>query len=201
MRVVPVTCSASRREAVEESRLSIAQSIGASANEIVFTSGATESNNLAVRGLAEWPRLSGNHIVSVTTEHKAILDPLARLARRKTEVTLISPRSIEEEDAGWVDVEKVAEAITAETFLVSVMLANNEIGVIQPLREIGELCRERGVILHSDATQAVGRIPVDVEQLQVDMMSFSAHKMYGPKGIGGAVCAAEITVHSVVASN
>ncbi len=172
------------REAVEESRLSIAQSIGASANEIVFTSGATESNNLAIRGLAEWPRQSGNHIVSLTTEHKAILDPLARLARRKTAMTLVSPRSIEEEDAGLVDVDKVAAAITEDTFLVSVMLANNEIGVIQPLQEIGELCRERGIILHSDATQAVGRIPVDVEQLQVDMMSFSAHKMYGPKGIG-----------------
>ncbi len=139
---------------------------------------------MALRGVAERARRKGNHIVSVTTEHKAILDPLNRLSRRDIEVTLVSPRPHGGDDAGWLDPQAVADALRDETFMVSVMLANNEIGVIQPLAEIGQLCKDRGVLLHTDATQAVGKIPVDVQQLQVDLMSFSAHKLYGPKGVG-----------------
>ncbi len=172
------------REAVENTRLEIADCIGANEREIIFTSGATESNNLAIRGVAEHRRRKGNHLVSVTTEHKAVIDPLARLARRDFSVSLLDPKDHQSDEAGLVDVQQVADAITDDTFLVSVMLANNEIGVIQSLAEIGELCKERGVLLHTDATQAVGKIPVDVEQLNVDLMSFSAHKMYGPKGVG-----------------
>ena len=172
------------REAVEQARNSIAAAIGADATEIVFTSGATESNNLAIRGVAERERRRGNHIVSVTTEHKAVLDPLARLARRGYEVTLLDVEQHDSPRAGWLDPQKVADAIRDDTCLVSVMLANNEIGVIQPLAEIAAVCKARGVLLHCDATQAVGKIPVDVAALDVDLMSFTAHKIYGPKGIG-----------------
>jgi cysteine desulfurase len=171
-------------EAVEAARESIASAINATVREIVFTSGATESNNLAIRGLAEHQRRQGNHVVSVRTEHKAVLDPLERLTRRGVNVTLLDVVPQEGGLAGLIAPQQVEEAITDETFLVSVMLANNEIGVIQPLSEIGAVCRRRGVLLHTDATQAVGKFPVDVEQLQVDLMSFSAHKVYGPKGIG-----------------
>ena len=172
------------RDAVDEARQSIAAAIGAEAKEIVFTSGATESNNLAIRGVAERERRRGNHLVSVTTEHKAVLDPLARLARRGYEVTLLDVEQHDSPRAGWLDPQKVAEAIRDDTCLVSVMLANNEIGVIQPLAEIAAICKARGVLLHCDATQAVGKIPVDVAALGVDLMSFTAHKIYGPKGIG-----------------
>jgi len=172
------------REAVERARATIAQAIGADATEIVFTSGATESNNLAIRGVAERERRRGNHLVSVATEHKAVLDPLARLARRGYDVTLLDVEQYESPRAGWLDPQKVADAIRDDTCLVSVMLANNEIGVIQPLTEIAALCKARGVLLHCDATQAVGKVPVDVGALGVDMMSFTAHKIYGPKGIG-----------------
>ena len=172
------------RDAVDAARQSIAAAIGADAKEIVFTSGATESNNLAIRGVAERERRRGNHLVSVTTEHKAVLDPLARLARRGYEVTLLDVEQHGSPRAGWLDPQKVADAIRDDTCLVSVMLANNEIGVIQPLAEIAAICRERGVLLHCDATQAVGKIPVDVAALGVDLMSFTAHKIYGPKGIG-----------------
>jgi cysteine desulfurase len=172
------------KEAVDSARETIAAGIGAEPREIVFTSGATESNNLAIRGLADRPRRKGNHIVSVTTEHKAILDPLRRLARRDFDVTLLDVEQHGSLLSGWLDPQKVADAVKEDTLLVSVMLANNEIGVIQPIREIAEICQRRGVPLHCDATQAVGKIPVDVRELGVDLMSFSAHKIYGPKGAG-----------------
>jgi cysteine desulfurase len=172
------------RDAVEAARNSIATAIGADAKEIVFTSGATESNNLAIRGVAERDRRRGNHLVSVATEHKAVLEPLERLARRGYDVTLLDVEQHDSSRAGWLDPQKVADAIRDDTCLVSVMLANNEIGVIQPLAEIVAICKTRGVLLHCDATQAVGKIPVDVAALNVDLMSFTAHKIYGPKGIG-----------------
>lgn len=172
------------RDAVDAARRSIASNIGADPTEIVFTSGATESNNLAIRGVAERERRRGNHLVSVATEHKAVLDPLARLSRRGYEVTLLDVEQHTSPRAGWLDPQKIADAIRDETGLVSVMLANNEIGVIQPLAEIAAICKARGVLLHCDATQAVGKIPVDVAALNIDLMSFTAHKIYGPKGIG-----------------
>ena len=172
------------RDAVETARDSIAATIGARGREVVFTSGATESNNLAIRGVWGRSRQPGNHIVSVATEHKAVLDPLARLARRDFEATLLSVEPAASATAGLLDPQQVADAIGERTVLVSVMLANNEVGVVQPLAEIGAICKQRGVLLHCDATQAVGKIPVDVEALQVDLLSFSAHKVYGPKGIG-----------------
>ena len=172
------------KTAVDEARREIATAIGANEREIVFTSGATESNNLALRGVAERARRKGNHFVSVTTEHKAILDPLERLARRDIEVTLVQPRPHGSADTGWLDPQTIADALRDDTLLVSVMLANNEIGIIQPLTEIAQICQQRGVLLHTDATQAVGKVSVDVRRLQVDMMSFSAHKIYGPKGVG-----------------
>src|SRR5262245_54487025 len=172
------------REAVDAARDAIATGIGAEAREIVFTSGATESNNLAIRGLADRPRRKGNHIVSVASEHKAVLDPLRRLARRDFEVTLLDVEQHDSPRAGWLDPQKVADAIKDETLFVTVMLANNEIGVIQPIHDITEICHSRGVPLHCDATQGVGKIPVDVRDLGVDLMSFTAHKIYGPKGIG-----------------
>lgn len=172
------------REAVEQSRSAIAAAINADPEEIVFTSGATESNNLAIRGIAERGKRRGDHVVSVQTEHKAVLDPLARLGRRGYDVTLLDVEPHGSPRAGWLDPQRVAAALRDGTALVSVMLANNEIGVIQPLAEIAAICRERGVTLHCDATQAVGKIPVDVRALGVDLMSFTAHKIYGPKGVG-----------------
>jgi cysteine desulfurase len=172
------------RNAVDQARAQIASAIGGDPTEIVFTSGATESNNLAIRGVAERERRRGDHLVSVAIEHKAVLDPLAQLSRRGYDVTLLEVETHGSDRAGWLDPQRVADAIRDDTCLVSVMLANNEIGVVQPLAEIAAACKQRGVLLHCDATQAVGKIPVDVSQLGIDVMSFSAHKMYGPKGIG-----------------
>ncbi len=172
------------QEAVKAARKSIAEVIGARPKEIVFTSGATESNNLAIRGVAERYGGPGSHLVSVSTEHPAVLDPLKKLVERGYEVTLLPVCQAPDPGAGLIRPEQVAEAIRQETILVSVMLANNEIGAIQPLAEIARVCKRRDVLLHTDATQAVGKIPVDVGRLDVDLMSFSGHKIYGPKGIG-----------------
>jgi cysteine desulfurase len=176
------------REAVDQAREAIAAAIGAQPREIVFTSGATESNNLALQGVVARAKskLAGRslHVISVATEHKAILDPIDFLRRQGCEITLLSVEQAGSARAGLIGAEQVADAIRENTALVSVMLANNEIGAIQPLAKIGAVCRQRGVLLHSDTTQAVGKIPVSVDELQVDLLSFSAHKIYGPKGIG-----------------
>jgi cysteine desulfurase len=173
------------QEAVDSARASIAAALGAGPREIVFTSGATESNNLAIKGIAERSAKKGRHIVSVRTEHKSVLDPLTRLAGRDHEVTLLDVEQAGSKTSGLLDPQRVADALRPDTILVSVMAANNEIGVIQPIAEIGRICRERGVPFHCDATQAVGKIAVDVCEWNVDLMSFSAHKIYGPKGVGG----------------
>ena len=170
--------------AVESSRESIAAALGANAQEILFTSGATESNNLAIRGVAERKRRRGNHLVSVRTEHMSVLEPLRRLAQNGYEVTLLDVEPHCSDHAGWLDPQRVEDALRDDTVLVSVMLANNEIGVVQPLAEIAQICHRCGPLLHCDATQAIGKLPVDVGKLDVDLMSFTAHKIYGPKGIG-----------------
>lgn len=171
-------------EAVDRARASLAAAVGASPREIIFTSGATESNNLAIRGVTERQRRRGDHLISVVTEHKAVLDPLERLGRRGFEVTLLEVAGAGSPHMGILDPQQVADAIRDDTVLVSVMLANNEVGAIHPVAEVGRICKEQGVLLHCDATQAVGKMNVNVEALQVDLMSFSSHKLYGPKGVG-----------------
>ncbi|MBP1647388.1 MAG: iscS [Bacteroidetes bacterium] len=165
--------------AVEAARARIASLIGASPTEIVFTSGATESINLGIKGIAESLEGKGNHVITAVTEHKAVLDTIDNLERHGFRVTRLPV-----EDDGRVDPRDVEEAITGQTIIVSIMTANNEIGTIAPIAEIGRICRARGIAFHTDATQAVGKIPIAVQSMFVDLMSFSAHKMYGPKGIG-----------------
>ena len=166
-------------EAIEEARAQVAALVNADPREIVFTSGATESDNLALKGIAEFYQDRGKHIITVKTEHKAILDTARELERKGFEVTYLDVL-----ENGLIDLDALKAAIRPDTILVSVMMVNNEIGVIQDIETIGELCRDKGVFFHVDAAQATGKVAIDLQQLKVDLMSFSAHKTYGPKGIG-----------------
>jgi len=165
--------------AVEQARAQVAQLIGAHPKEIIWTSGSTEANNLAIKGVAEMYRPKGNHLITAATEHKAVLDPMKRLESQGFEVTWLPV-----DGKGHVDLDQLAAAITDRTILVSLMAANNEIGTLHPIAEIGAICKQKGTLFHTDATQAPGKIPLDVEAQHVDLMSLSAHKMYGPKGVG-----------------
>ncbi len=166
-------------EAVEQAREQVAALVNADAKEIVWTSGATESNNLAIKGAAHFYADKGKHIITVQTEHKAVLDTVRELERQGFAATFLEP-----EPNGLIDLGKLKAAMRPDTTLVSVMLVNNEIGVIQDIAAIGEICREKGVLFHVDAAQATGKVAIDLQKLKVDLMSFSAHKTYGPKGIG-----------------
>jgi cysteine desulfurase len=166
-------------EAVEEARAHVAALLNADPKEIVWTSGATEGDNLAIKGAAHFYQGKGKHIITVKTEHKAVLDTVRELERQGFEATYLSP-----EPSGLLDLEKLKAAIRPDTILVSVMMVNNEIGVIQDIAAIGEICRPRGIIFHCDAVQAVGKVEIDLSKLKVDLMTVTAHKVYGPKGIG-----------------
>jgi len=166
-------------QAVETAREQIAKLIGATAKEIIFTSGATESNNLAIKGIAEMYRERGNHIITQVTEHKAVLDTCKRLEKYGYRVTYLPVKA-----DGLIDLEDLKRAIDDKTILVSIMAANNEIGVLQPIREIGKICHEKNVLFHTDAVQAVGKVPVNVIADNIDVLSLSGHKIYGPKGVG-----------------
>jgi cysteine desulfurase len=166
-------------EGVEKARAQVAKLIGADEKEVIFTSGATESNNLAIRGVAEFYKDRRNHIVTTVTEHKCVLDTCRHLEQQGFDVTYLPVQK-----NGLVDLEALRAAVTDKTVVVSIMAVNNEIGVIQPLAEIGKICREKKAFFHTDAAQAVGKIPLDVEAMSIDLMSISGHKIYGPKGIG-----------------
>ncbi|CDM98023.1 MAG: IscS subfamily cysteine desulfurase [Limnospira sp. PMC 1291.21] len=165
--------------AVKQARQIIADAINATPTEIIFTSGATEANNLAIKGVAEAYFSQGRHLITVATEHHAVLDPYDYLQSLGFEVTLLGVKP-----DGLIDLTELEEALRPDTILVSVMAANNEIGVLQPLAEIGKICRDRQILFHTDAAQALGKIPLDVEEMNIDLMSLTAHKIYGPKGIG-----------------
>jgi cysteine desulfurase len=166
-------------EGVETARERIAKLVGATAKEIIFTSGATESDNLAIKGVAETHREKGNHIITAATEHKAVLDSCKRLEKYGYRVTYLPVQK-----DGLVDLDDLRRAMDDKTILVTIMSANNEIGVLQPIEEIGKLCRERGVIFHTDAAQSIGKVPMDVNKKNIDLMSIAGHKLYGPKGVG-----------------
>ena len=166
-------------QAVDAGREQVAKLIGATAKEIVITSGATECNNLAIKGVAEMYREKGNHIITEVTEHKCVLDTCKRLEKHGFRVTYLPVKT-----DGLIDLDQLKDAMTDETILVSIMAANNEIGILQPIREIGKLCHEKGVLFHSDAAQAAGKVPFNVIEDNVDLASISAHKFYGPKGVG-----------------
>lgn len=166
-------------KAVEQARADVAALINADPREIVWTSGATEGNNLAIKGAAQFNKTKGKHIITVKTEHKAVLDTVRDLERQGFDATYLQPG-----DNGLITIAQLEEAIRPDTILVSVMWVNNEIGVIQPIDEIGELCRSKGIIFHSDAAQVTGKLPIDLEKTKVDLVTFTAHKSYGPKGIG-----------------
>lgn len=166
-------------KAVEEARAHVAALVNADPREIVWTSGATESINLALKGAAQFYKTKGKHIITIKTEHKATLDTVRELERQGFDATYLQPQ-----ENGLITIEQLQEALRPDTILVSVMYVNNEIGVIQPIDEIGELCRSKGIIFHCDAAQATGKLEIDLEKTKVDLMSFSAHKSYGPKGIG-----------------
>jgi cysteine desulfurase len=169
----------SAEAAVEEARGHVAALVGADPREIIWTSGATESNNLALKGAANFYKTKGKHIITVKTEHKSVLDTVRELERQGFEATYLEPQ-----DNGLITIEQLEAAIRPDTIVVSVMLVNNEIGVVQPIAEIGELCRKKGVVFHCDAAQATGKVAINLENLKVDLMTFTAHKTYGPKGVG-----------------
>jgi cysteine desulfurase len=164
---------------IDEARSNVAKLVNADPKEIVFTSGATESNNLAIKGVAHFYHKNGKHIITCKTEHKAVLDTCRQLEREGYEVTYLDPKA-----DGLVDLEKLKEAIRPDTILVSIMHVNNEIGVIQDIKAIGEITRARKILFHVDAAQSAGKVPIDLQDMKVDLMSFSAHKIYGPKGVG-----------------
>jgi cysteine desulfurase len=167
------------KESVEIARKKIAEAINSAPGELIFTSGATESNNCAIKGAAEANRSKGNHIITTQIEHSCVLESCRRLERNGFSVTYLPVDKF-----GNVNVEELANAVTEKTILVSVMTANNEIGTIQPVSEIGKICADRGILFHTDATQAVGRLPIDVAAMNIHLLSFASHKMYGPKGVG-----------------
>ena len=166
-------------EAIDTARKQVADLIGANAKEVIFTSGATESNNLAIKGVAEMYREKGNHVITCVTEHKAVIDTCKKLEKMGYRVTYLPVQK-----DGRIDLDDLRSAITDKTILISIMTANNEIGVLQPVAEIGAIAKEKGIIFHTDAVQAVGKVPFNVNDVKADLVSMSAHKMYGPKGVG-----------------